>query len=151
MLEIFFDSKDRVLEAETVNFVETELKINGDINKDILPVIRNRKRTNINDSKAPLKLNMQDIHTTPVAFMKYIKLQTWVKSLDLSNSNLTHETIKQLVDEMLNGNLEIHSLCLNRNTEVDDEMCKTLSKLIMSKSTLIHLRINETSVTADGL
>ena len=55
-----------------MDYVKTELDINQKINKDILPVIKSR--INLQKSTS-IKLNLSDIHTTPDAIMKYVKLQ----------------------------------------------------------------------------
>ena len=66
-----FDSKDKVLEVDTVDFVETELRINLKINKDILPITRKR---NLQNKTSSAKLNLSNICTTPDAIMKYVRL-----------------------------------------------------------------------------
>ena len=43
MLCLKFDSKDKVLELETVEYVDTELEINRKINNDVIPKIKSRK------------------------------------------------------------------------------------------------------------
>ena len=71
MMSLKFDSKDKVLEMETVAFVNTELEINSKINRDVLPKIKSR----INEHKSSsTKLNLSNINTTPDAIMKYVKL-----------------------------------------------------------------------------
>ena len=72
MLCLKFDSKDKVLEPETVAFVNTELEINRKINNDILPKVKSRIKEH---KSSTTKLNLSNITTTPDAIMKYVKLQ----------------------------------------------------------------------------
>ena len=55
-----------------MDFVQTELRINMKINKDILPIIKKR---NLTQKQSSAKLNLSNIATSPDAIMKYVRLQ----------------------------------------------------------------------------
>ena len=54
------------------------------------------------------------------------------------------------MEEIANGNLELTTLVLNQNSQINDNICHILEKLIKGKTPLAHLYLDETSVTEDG-
>ena len=142
-----FDSIDKVLEDQTIQSIERELKLNNTIADDILPKIQQQNKS----GKKMTQFNFTDIKTNPRAILKYVRHQKQIRLLDLSDQDLSHSDIELLIHGIEEHNEDLNILKLNHNKNIDDEIIEEIKKLIRGKTPLSELELDGTVVTERGL
>jgi len=83
--------------------------------------------------------------------VKFLKIQTKMRELDLTGSQLTQHDISQLILGLITGEIKLVKLTLSENSHVNDEIVKDLQLIFSHKSTLEELYLDKTNITVKGL
>ena len=87
-----------------------------------------------------------DAQTSP-AVVKFIKMQTKMRELDLTGTQLTQHDISQLILGLIKGEIKLIKLMLSENSRINDEIVKDLQLIFSQKSTLDELYLDKTNIT----
>ena len=85
------------------------------------------------------------------AIIKFIKLQSTLKYLDLTGTGLRENDIKHFVIEIAKRQSQLESLNLSDNPTINDKVAEDLCYLFTSSSTMKHLYLDQTHITIKGL
>ena len=85
------------------------------------------------------------------AIIKFIKLQSTLKYLDLKGTGLRENDIKYFVIEIAKRQSQLESLNLSDNPTINDKVAEDLCILFTSSSTMKHLYLDQTHITNKGL
>jgi len=120
--------------------------LNQEIQSQIIP------RVDWAKLKSTHHLELNDLKIQNIeSVLKYIRLTKYVKSLDLSCTNLSVNAYRKIVSALASREINLNRLNLSRNERIDNEVCMILSSLFSENSPIKHLCLDDTSVTESGV